>query len=97
MRTVILLFLLVMLCAFQQGGEIPPDDPNPEWPGQKAWCNNFKSTHPEHRCNCARAAHRDCTQPPPNDTDLSGNDGMSAKCKTYCRKEHCSCQNNCTS
>lgn len=84
---------LVLLAAavLAQNGEAPPD-PNPEWPGQRAWCNNYASN--PHKCECAKATQTDCKKPI-TDQDLSGNDGMSPRCNTWCRREKCSCGSHC--
>lgn len=55
--------------------------------GKPLSCNNYKSTTPDHRCECARAMQKcdgDLPQPP---ADVR----MDKKCKTYCRQQHCQC------
>lgn len=94
MKTRILMALAMLIIpvalAFQAGD--PPDDPNPEWPGQKAWCNNYKTT--PHKCACALATSCDAHRQ--KNPDLLG-DGMGSRCQTYCRKDHCHCLSPCES
>lgn len=91
------MFVLGLLL-FAQTGQDPPDDPNPEWPGQKAWCSNARDI--PHKCQCARAT--ECRHPgdgkgPITDDDLKGDEGMGSRCQTWCRKEKCYCGSPCTS
>jgi len=61
--------------------------------GPAAACDNNragKSKDVNHTCECARA-EKDCK---PDDPELKQPGSM---CKTYCKPDHCDCQNRCTS
>jgi hypothetical protein len=61
--------------------------------GTAAACDNNragKSKGVDHTCECARA-EKDCK---PDDPELKQPGSM---CKTYCKPDHCDCQNRCTS
>ena len=79
-----LLFVLSGAIALQA---IPPQE------GAAAHCDNNregKSKSVDHTCECARA-EKDCK---PDDPEIQE---PGSKCKTYCRKDDCDCQNKCTS
>lgn len=57
-------------------------------------CNNYHNTPAAHKCDCARAT--ECNPKERGEDKLSGNDGMHARCKTYCKPENCKCINPCS-
>jgi hypothetical protein len=75
------LFALIGLAMLSFGFQAP------EGPADR--CDNYHSTAPAHRCACAKTT-TECKMP-----------GMriepDAKCKTYCKPEHCHCLTKCTS
>ncbi len=60
-------------------------DPAPE--GKAESCDNHGDTPKAHRCECQRATK--CKR------DQSAEEDK--KCKTYCKKEHCHCVDQCAS
>lgn len=89
----LLLMFVLGLLLFAQGNT-DRDDPDPEWPGQKMACNNYRAN--DHPCHCALATS--CEAHRQKDPDLNG-DGdaeMGSRCKTFCRRAHCSCASPCT-
>lgn len=81
------------LCVPQAGDA--PDDPQPEYPGQKLWCSNTRSN--AHPCHCALATSCDAHRQPNPDLYGDGDQEMGSKCKTFCKKDHCHCLSPCTS
>lgn len=74
------------------GLAMPLPKPKPQ-EGNAAACDNNragKSKTVDHTCECARAEDP-CR---PNDPELKQ---PGSKCKTYCKPDHCDCQNSCTS
>jgi hypothetical protein len=61
-----------------------------------AACDNIRDSHTkgvDHTCECEHATHCD----PTSDDDRQSHKSMGPKCRTYCRPDHCDCQNECTS
>jgi len=64
--------------------------------GAAAACDNIRESHlngVDHTCECEHATHCD----PTNDDDRESHKSMGSKCRTYCKPDHCDCQNECSS
>lgn len=89
----ILFFILALALLLFAQGDTERDDPNPEWPGQKMACNNFRDN--AHPCHCAMATSCEAHRQKNPDLNGDGDAEMGTRCKTYCRKDHCSCISPC--
>lgn len=86
MRTV-LLFAMISLALAGLAFPKPQD-------GTAAACDNNRSGKAkdiDHSCECEHATHCD----PNSDEDRAAHKEMTAKCKTYCKPDHCRCANEC--
>lgn len=90
-----LLFALTLALMLFAQGDTDRDDPNPEWDGQKLACNNYKAN--AHKCHCALATDCDAHRQKNPDLNGDGDAEMGTRCKTFCRRDHCSCLSPCTS
>ena len=80
---ILILSMLLFLQAPQ--GDDPENAPEA---GKPMHCDNYLKTAKDMRCQCSRAMQK-CKGPEPG-ADVR----MDAKCKTYCRAQHCNCVGN---
>ena len=75
----------------QEDGQQGPPYYGPDGKEQPATCNGEEHDHP---CQCMRNDQTNCSEPgkPAVNADEPG-----YKCKTYCRKDACSCSMECGS
>ena len=86
-------FLLVPTAFFAMLMQSPQgDDPEnaPPEPGKPLHCDNYLKTPKDHRCECGRAMQK-CGMSKDGLPDSPVDVRMDAKCKTYCRAQHCLC------
>ena len=84
---------MAILFGLMAGAGAPPAVPQED---TAAACDNIRDSHAkgvDHTCDCEHATHCD----PTSDDDRDSHKSMGPKCRTYCKPDHCDCENECTS